>query len=246
VKWRSVFALGVLVFTAIPVSAQTGWGPRNRIGFSVGAQLDTERLAQSFSLEEYLEPAPVTARLPKKALVSFEGSLATNLYGPIGVGFALSYTDDRDDAAVGAGLPHPFYFEQLREVLGSVGIQHTELVTHLNLVYVVASPSFEVSLSAGPSVFKIEQDLVMDVDFDEAYPYDVATFSSAATERVQQTKVGYNVTADLTWKASQHWGLGGLVRFSRVQVEYATIGGGNVTEMDVGGFQAAGGLRLMY
>jgi hypothetical protein len=244
--WPSVFTLGVLVFAAIPVSAQTGWGPRSRIGFSIGAQLDTERLSQSVSLDEYLEPAPVTARLPKKALASFEGGLATNLYGPIGVGLALSYMSNRDDAAVGAGFPHPFYFDRLRDVSGAVGVQHTELVTHFNLVYLVASPSVEFSLSAGPSVFKIDQDLVVDVDFDEAYPYDVATFLSAGTERAQQTKVGYNVTADVTWKASRYWGLGGLVRFSRAQIAYTTVGGSNVTEMEVGGFQAAGGIRLMY
>jgi len=243
---RSIFALGVLVLVAVPVSAQTAWGPRNRVSFNVGAQFETERLLQSFSLDEYLEPAPVTARLPKKTLASFDGGVATNLYGPIGAGLAVSYTSNRDDGAVRAGFPHPFYFEQLRDVSGAVGVQHTELVTHLNLVYLVTSQSLDFSLSAGPSVFKIDQDLVVDVDYVEEYPYDVATFSSATTERAKQTKVGYNVTADVTWKASRHWGLGLLARFSRAKVAYSTAGGGDVSEMEVGGFQAAGGIRLMY
>lgn len=243
---RSVLVLSVLVFVAVPVSAQTAWGPRNRINFSVGAQLETELLSQSFSLEEYLEPAPATARLPKKTLVSVDGGVATNIYGPIGAGLAVTYVNNRDDAVVGADVPHPFYFAQLRQVSGTVSVQHTELVTHLNVVYLVTSPSVEFSLSAGPSIFNVEQDLVVDVEYDETYPYDVATFSQAVTERVQQTKVGYNVTADVTWKASRYFGLGGSVRFSRARVAYATVGGLDDTEMDVGGLQVAGGIRLMY
>ena len=243
---RTVVALGLLACVAVPASAQTAWGLRNRISLSVGGQLQTERLSQSFSLDEYVEPAPVRADLPKKTIASFDGGVATNLYGPIGVGFAVSYLNNRGDASVGAALPHPFYFDRRREISGRARVQHSELVAHLNLVYLVTSPKLELLVSAGPSIFRTDQDLVVDVDYIEAYPYDVATFSSAIIEQARRTKVGYNVTADVTWKASRNWGLGVLVRFARAHVEYPGIGQSGVIKTAVGGVQAAGGIRLMY
>ena len=76
-------------------------------------------------------------------------------------------------------------------------------------------------------------------------PYDTASFADATLTTERESKVGYNAGADVVWKFSRRWGLGGLIRFSRARVPFA-VGELDAGAMKVGGLQAGGGLRLLF
>jgi hypothetical protein len=249
---RGALALAALCLAGLaePALAQglggEGWTGRVRAGFSVGAQLDTTRLSQDGSLTEYLEPAPFTAESPQGAVPWFDGGVAIRLFGNVGAGVSVSYLGGTSTAAIEADIPHPFYFGQPRAIAGEKsGIRHRELATHVNAVYVVASDRIDLSLSGGVSFFSVEQSFVTDILYAEAYPYDSATYVDATLTHEQESGAGYNVGADVTWKFSPAWGVGGLIRFSRASVAY-DVEGQDVGSIDVGGLQVGAGVRVMF
>lgn len=235
-----------LVVVARPALAQDRWAGRARVSLNFGSQIQTERLSESLTLTKYLEPAPIIAEMPKAALPFVDIGLAIRLAGNLGAAVAFSYLTNMDDANVRADIPHPFYFGQPRAIAGTAArLRHREAAAHTNLVYVIASPRIDLMLFGGSSFFTVEQSFVSDVIFSEAYPYDTAAFASATLRRERESKVGYNVGADVTWKASSRWGVGGLLRFARARMPF-TVEGHDIGRVDVGGLQASGGLRLLF
>ena len=74
----------------------------------------------------------------------------------------------------------------------------------------------------------------------ESYPYDTAMFARSEIVRENASKTGFHGGADLTWKLGLRWGVGGLLRYSKVSVPFAR------QSVDAGGLQAGGGLRVRF
>lgn len=236
----------VIAVIAAPAAAQTGWVGHARLSVDLGAQTNAERLSEGTTFERYFEPVSLTAELPKAPIPFVGGGVAIRVAGSLGVGLGVSYLSSEDEATIAARVPHPFYFGQARDVDGTASIYHAELATHLGIVYVVGSPRVTVALSGGPSFVKLDQDLVTDLDFTEAYPYDVVSFADVKVERVSESKVGYHVAADIAWSLTRRWGVGGLLRVTRARVSLKRPGDVAVGEMNLGGLQVGGGLRIFF
>lgn len=242
---RLSIALALLTCTAAPLMAQS-WDGRARLSLSGGAQVGTNRLSQSTTLTKNVEGTPLTADLSKAAVPFFDAGLAVRLAGNFGAGVAVSYLVNTDAAEVKADIPHPFFFNRPRAITGlAEGVHHSELATHVDAVYVIASSPIDLALFGGASFFRVNQDFVSDVLYAESYPYDTASFVSARLTRANASKIGYNAGADVTWKLGERWGIGGLLRYSRARIPFATAGVDAGTS-DVGGLQAGGGLRVMF
>jgi hypothetical protein len=241
----SFLVLVALVAGVQPAFAQ-GWTGRGRVSLNVGAQFDTKRLSESITLSKHAESAPVAAEAPEATLPVLDVGVVLRLAGNLGAGVSVSYLTNRSEAQVSAQIPHPFYFDQRRSIGGTVsGVLHEELAVHTDLAYLVALRRIDFILSGGASFFRLEQSFVSDVIFAEAYPYDTASFVTATLAADRASKVGYNAGADVTWKFSPRWGLGGLIRFSRARVPLA-IGELDAGTVEVGGLQAGGGLRVIF
>lgn len=246
---RRVLALvGLLTLSWSPAQAQPAWPGRVRIGLNVGSQLEAQALAESLTVEKHVESAPIAVGTPQESFPIYEAAFAVRLARDVGFGFgvAVSYLSKSTAAQIAADIPHPFYFEQPRAITGTAGLRRTELATHFNAVFVQAWPRLELMVSGGPSIFSVDHDLVSDVFFSEEYPFDTAQFTSATVFKGQESRIGYNVAADVTWRLGRSWGVGALVRFSRARVPFETPDGVEVAKLDAGGLQAGGGLRLMF
>ena len=81
------------------------------------------------------------------------------------------------------------------------------------------SQSVEVALFGGPTFFSASQAFVTGIDFDQAYPYDTATLTAAMTRTQDGSTIGFNVGADVSVYFSRWVGVGGLIRFSRSEVD---------------------------
>jgi hypothetical protein len=216
-----------------------------RLGLNAGAQLAADELEESFRIEKNAEPASITVSAPGDTLPFFDGSLTVRVARRVGVSVAVSYASGQATGEIDAGIPHPFYFDQPRLVNGTASLERSELATHTNLAIVAASQRVELIVSGGASFFSVDQDVVTDVDWEATYPYDSAVFSSATVSRVSETKVGYNVAADVAWKLGRRWGIGAMIRFSRARIPLATRDL-DLGTLNAGGVQAGGGLRFAF
>jgi len=163
------------------------------------------------------------------------------------LGASLSWFSAEATAGVSAQAPHPLFFNRTRSISGvSSPLTRSEVAVHLQaLVVVPATNSLTVMGFAGPTFFNVEQQLVTDVNFTHAYPFDTATFSSAVASRKSGSTIGFNVGADIAWYFTDHVGIGWFTRYSRGALELPSAGNGTI-EIRPGGLHTAGGLRLRF
>ena len=177
----------------------------------------------------------------------FDVSGGVRVASYFGVGIGVSRFDIEETASVSAQVPHPFFFRRNRSISGnSTPLARGETAVHLQgLVIVPATRSFTVTGFGGPTFFNVEQQLVTDVNFTHAYPYDTASFSSAVVGRESNSAVGFNVGADVAYYFTSNVGIGWLTRYSRAAVELPSASG-EMVEIDAGGLHTAVGLRLRF
>ena len=236
--------LGCLL-PSVAAAQGDGWDGRVRVSVAGGIQSGSNTLAQSFSVQQNLEPAPITVSIDAKRATLFDGGIVVRVAGQFGVGVSASYATHDANANITALVPHPLFFNQPRTVTGTTPVSRTEVAAHIDGVYIVPAGAVDLLLSGGPSVFSIDQTLVTDIAYTDAYPYDTATFTSATSAPAKKTAIGYHVGADITWKASSHVGIGVMVRYARATVTLSPASG-NTVQDNAGGGQAAAGLRFGF
>jgi hypothetical protein len=240
-----VLAAALLAIDVHAASAQ--WSDRVRVSINAGAQLSSTTFTSTTSFPLYLETSTITTSytVPKGKL--FDGGFLYRVRGGFGVGAALSSYGGERDAAISGSFPHPFFFNSPRSLTATVAnLERSELAAHIQAAYVIASSRFDVAISGGPSIFRVSQDLVSNVVLAETYPYDTVAFTSATVVKGERTSVGFNVGADVGYKLSRNFGVGGLVRFSRATPSLPLAGSASDVSVDAGGLQIGGGVRLYF
>jgi hypothetical protein len=238
-------ALLTAVLTAASAYAQTSDTSRFRVSLNGGGQVSGKTVSQSFSVQKNLESAPVTADMSAKRAPTFDGGIVVRIFGPLAVGFAVSYLTHDSTADITAKIPHPFFFNQPRTITGSAPVTRTEGAGHIEAAYQLSRGRVDVLLLGGPSIFNASQTLVTDVTYSDAFPFDTATFRSAVTATAKKTVVGFNVGGDVTWRFSRNIGIGGLIRYAQA---HPTLSAANnsAVKIDVGGLQVGAGLRFLF
>jgi hypothetical protein len=110
---------------------------------------------------------------------------------------------------------------------------------------VPTSTRLHVVLSAGPSWLNVEHETVTDVTVSQSYPYDTAAFGGAVTTILKASAPGFHAGFDVAWMFARSAGVGGLVRYTRADVDL-DIPGGRTLAIKAGGVQAGVGLRLVF
>ena len=184
-------------------------------------------------------------RFENPTLLDVSGGVRVAPYFALGVGMSRFMIEET--AGVSAQIPHPIFFNRDRSISGaSPPLTRRETAVHLQaLVVVPVTRSFTVTGFGGPTLFEVEQQLVTDVNFTHAYPYDTATFSSAVTSPQSADTVGFNVGADVAFYFTGNVGVGWLTRYSRAMVEVPSASG-ETLDIEVGGLHTAVGLRLRF
>jgi hypothetical protein len=220
---------------------------RVRIGVSGGIQTSGNAVSQSFTVQKNVEAETITAQTPLDQAPLFDVGGWVRLAGRFGAGVSFSRLTRTADAAISASIPHPFYYQQPRAISGTQpGLREDENAVHVDAFGLAASTDrLELTVFGGVTVFNAKQDLVTDVTYSESYPYDTATFTRAIVARQSLSKTGYNAGADVTWTFSERVGVGGLFRFSRASAN-DSVSSTNQVSVDLGGAQAAAGIRFRF
>jgi hypothetical protein len=243
---RFVFSAALLAALS---AASTASAQNSGLVFLVdgGITQPSGSLSQSFSLTKNAESAPVTTSATLKRVTFFDLGARFRIAGPISLGIVGFSATGKADGTVSAKIPHPFFFNTFRDISGNLsGLDRKETGAHFELAYVAPlGRKLQLTVFGGPSYFQVEQALVNDVTYTDAYPYDTATFSSATTKTVKKTKTGVNGGVDLTFKMSRAFGVAGIVRYAAASVPMS-VGTGTDVTVKAGGLQLGGGLRMAF
>jgi hypothetical protein len=246
--WPVAVAFAVSVLTAAsPARAQGSWPGRVVVSVNGGVQSSDRTFTDRITRPLYLEEATFDIDYATESELFFDGGAVVRLWGNLGAGVAVSrYTDDTA-ATVEGRLPHPFQFNQPRTIDGETPeIRRRETGTHVHIAW-MAAPTNQVRfiISGGPSWIQAEQGLVTEVRYSEAYPFDEATFTNVDRVIEKETGTGFNVGVDVIWAFSKNIGVGGLLRYTRATANVSPAEGRSV-ELELGGLQAGGGIRVLF
>lgn len=245
----AVLSIIMLAVVTMQAQAQTGVA-RGALSINGGFQMATSSFSDSVRFDHALfgpEQGTVDTRYPGSddAVLDIGGSV--RVWRNLGVGTSLSWVTRETDADVAGKLPHPFWFDRPRSVSGTVtGLSRAETAVHVQALWVIpVGQSFAITLFGGPTWFNAAQDLVSDITFDQAYPFDAATYTGANIVERSAAAVGAHAGADVAYYFSERIGVGGMVRFSRGSVEFDSADG-DIVASDVGGVHTSGGLRIRF
>ena len=227
--------------------AQTPADPRFAIGLSGGFQPTVTDFDDRFTFPLHQETGTSTVDYSVESGGLFDANFGVRLWGGLGAGVAVSRFTGKGNVTATSSVPHPFYLERYREVSGEAdGIDRNESGVHVQLQYrLPLRGPLQVTLMAGPSFLNVTQTMVIDVNYTEEYPYDVATFAGVDSRRVKASAPGFNAGLDLRWMFTRNIGVGGLARFTRAEVELDAADDRTVT-VDAGGAHVGAGIRFAF
>ena len=217
------------------------------ISVSGGLQGGAQSLSEHFSFDRDQEVQTVDVDYPVKAGALVDVGASVQVWKSLGLGVAVSRVSGDGTAEIEASVPHPFQFNQPRAISGTEeGIVHAETGVHLQVQYLVPTPGrVHLTLSAGPSWLNLEQEAVTDVTVSQSYPYDTAAFGGAVTKILKASARGFHAGFDVAWMFSRAAGIGGLVRYTRADIDL-TIAEGRTLAVKAGGIQGGLGLRIAF
>lgn len=239
--WVMVAALGFVAGTA---QAQS---ERVRVVANAGAQAFPGSFGQRFTLTRNVESAPVTTDVSVATNGVFDAGVRVRVHRELSIGVVGFVASSRASGTIDAQVPHPFYFDQRRDVSGEVnGLTRKETGAHLELaVPLRRSDRGEVTLFGGPSYFNVEQELVTDLTYTESYPYDTAALDDTTSTAVKKGAPGFNLGLELARRVNRNAWVALMGRYSRGTVTLRAAEG-NEVELHAGGVQLGVGLRLGF
>lgn len=214
-------------------------------GFQSGAETFSDHRSDPF----FGETASWNADYETRSAPAFGLSGGVRIWRNLGAAAAYSHFSDTNIAVIRGGVPHPFFFNTTREFSGeTVGLTQQDDAVHAGPMWSLpVSRWFDVRVFGGPSWYRVQRDLVADVDHQEdGYPYDTASFGSARVERVKVSALGFHVGGDATVMFTRTVGVGVTVRFSRAETDAVSPANGDSLALRLGGMQFGGGLRFRF
>jgi hypothetical protein len=217
--------------------------PAERVIVSINASYLTA--SQTFddtrTFDLNAETASFTADYAVEAAVGVDAGAFVRVWKGLAAGVAFTSYSDSRDISIDGTLPHPLKFTSPRAISGTAAGDHEETAVHLQIAYIVpAGKKMSVVVFGGPSFFTVKQSVVTAIQFQDAYPYDEATFTGATVATEEESKTGFNVGADVAYYFTKNVGVGGLVRFSTAKTTFS------LGDVDAGGALVGGGVRLRF
>jgi hypothetical protein len=195
----------------------------------------------------YGEDGTFTSRYRFISAALVTGRAGVRLSGNFGLGVGVSRFRRAGEAAITARLPHPFHFNQFRNVSGTApNLTREEIMASAEVSWLVRpAKALDLMLFAGPAYFTTYQGMVTLPRYAETYPFDTATFTGAESRVVRKSGVGFTAGLDLSYLIDKHVGIGSLVRFSRATATFSAAPG-SAASARLGGVQASAGIRIRF
>lgn len=245
-----LIACGVLAGTANRASAQgQTWADRGYINVGWGVESGSSTIADSLSLTKYEEPMTVTSSSAFTSGSLFDVGVGVRVWRNLTVGVAYHQEQNDAEGLVTGSVPSPLFFNRPRTLSGSEPLDRKEMATHLNIGWVIPfNDKLDVMVSAGPSFFRLTQDVISGVEPNESSATSSTIAGTLTLSERKKSQTGYNVGADVTyivWSNDNiRLGVGGFVRYTSADVAIEVLSTSQPTT--VGGMQFGFGGRFRF
>lgn len=246
--------LGALILWPAAAGAQStfrrGWFDVN-LGLARPAESSFDTVTVEPHSEGESQRATVTYHLPAGAAFDFGGGVM--ITPVIGLGVSFTGTAHRKSADLEIEVPHPFFFnafardgsftdEALTRSEGGFSIQV--------MVVAVERGKLRLRVFGGPTWFRVEQESVDRIQFDQSLgifvPTNTVRITRYEARTVDGSGWGAHAGADVSYFLSEVVGLGAYGRYMGGSVDIDNALGQGTVSVKAGGVQVGGGLRLRF
>ena len=241
---RAVLAVLTLSVLATPALAADD-SYRFKLLLGGGYQLGTSSFSQTASFDQYQEKATITTAYTADKAPGLDAGVQFNAFKHVGFSAAVTVYNRDISGTYSASFPNPLFFGKPRAATGTVSGKQKETAGHVNVVVFGKSGKVDLSAWAGVSFFKVDADLLENVLYSQAYPYDSVSVTSAPKTKVSDSPIGFNIGASADWRFSKNVGVGVQGRFAGAKAKFA-VPNASAVDVDAGGFQLGGGIRFYF
>ena len=222
-------------------------GGKLLVGVNVGIQAGDNDLSRNSTFDLYDEQASVDINQTINNGGFFEIGAAYKLSPKYGIGLTWGFLTNSGEGTISGSLPHPQFFDQPRSFSTSASdLKHSEHSIHFQAVYFMPfTDKVDFTFSGGPSLFAVKQGLLRSVVFSETPPFTSVTIDSVDSVEIKDSGWGFNLGADMIYAVTPSIGVGALLRYTRGTIEF-NLSETQTAEVNAGGFQIGGGVRLKF
>jgi hypothetical protein len=243
---------------AVTADAQTRV-ERVWIDVDVGiAEPADDTFAMTASIVRHGELADVAAQYSLPHAAWFDVGGGVMLTPIVGLGLSVGGSAHEHAAEVTARIPHPFFANAFGSDHAETdhAMQRVEGSLHLHAMLVAAQTRHvRLRVFAGPTYFRLEQDAVTDINYNQFYfvrqPTNVVELTGYAYERIEGAGWGFHAGADASLFFTRIIGVGGFAKFSRGSIDLentvaGALGQDGHVSVTAGGIHVGGGVRLKF
>jgi hypothetical protein len=243
----NVLRCACLVFVLLTGVAHAQTQPRVEISAGAAAQSSSMSFLSVREFPYFAGTARLDSDHEAGGGIAFDLGVLVPIAGRVGARFALTRTVRDSSSAARGSFPHPFFFNADRTGMWTAdALDLREIGVHVSLdLKVIDGDRFDVSLFGGPTFFDYDQGVIENVDVIENYPYDTID-ARVVTSNTKGGTLGFHAGIDGTWFFSRHVGVGAVFRYAAAQQQNIRIGEGEPFDLDLGGAQGGGGIRIRF
>jgi hypothetical protein len=251
---KQVFRLAVCVIGLTACASQASaqalpWEGRGFINVNFGIQTiaeDATTTITNFTIYDETGKLTTAQTLDSQAPF-FDIGGGIRVAGNFGVGFTYTRLSATGAAQVTAQVPNPIYYDQPRTATATLSdLEHVEDAYHFQALFMVPiTDKLDIVFSGGPSAFNLKQGVVTSPQITEVGPPYSSVNMAVSQATSTGSGIGFNVSADMTFRFANNVGVGAIVRYTGATVSL-TPEGGEALDVKVGGFQFGGGLRIRF
>jgi hypothetical protein len=168
------------------------------------------------------------------------------ILGPVGIVASAELFDSAPSATYRNRLPHPFFYDRLRELSGEQpALSWSERALHVDPVLSLDfGPRLSVDAFSGVSIFFTETEVLDEILYEEVFPYDSLVSKGTTFRRMEARPLGYNLGVSTTLRLLGVLGMNFGLRYSRAEVRL-DLAEGREIHFDAGGLRFGAGLRIL-
>ncbi len=252
---RRVLTVAVCVLLAASArealaQAPLPWGDRGYVNVNVGFESTSGTLNDATTFRLYGEDGTKRVQGAVDSGPLFDFSAGWRVWRNVSAGIGYHRETTTGQATLEASVPHPIFFNQNRAVALTVSeLKRVERAIHLQFGYMLPfDERLSVHVFAGPSFFRLTQNVVGDVTFTEQPPAFTSVGAAATVIERKRSRTGGSIGVDVGYKLYESglWKLGAgmFLRYSGTTAAIEVLA--NQIESDLGGLQIGFGGRVRF
>lgn len=235
-----------LAGSGVATAQSTSEGARVRISVNGGLQAKSETLTSSSTFTVYDEQGTVSSSLERGNATAFDLGVGIRVWRQLSAGLTLQRAASSGDATASGAAPHPVYYSRPRSFTAAGGsLDRSEQAVHISLGWTMpVGKRAEVTVSGGPSQFRVSQGVVSNVSLSETTAPYTTVNATVVTGDTKGSALGVHVGADAAYLITDRVGLGAFMRYATGSAEVSV--GNTRVSTSAGGLQVGAGLRFRF